>query len=159
NATALGPRQMEGLGEYLGGQLLTITGEQQPLGTFRYSARGEVAVRVVAFAASIGVVKQRPIGPLEVEEHPQRFADPNIGKGLAAPVHEQCLGLGRNLMRDARADHVPPLYGRKLVAVGPVLGLMLDVEIEFADLEGFEGHGAVPIELHLDAIEVVLAAV
>ncbi len=62
-------------------------------------------------------------------------------------------------MRDARTDHVPSLHGGKLVAVGPVLGLVLDVEIEFADLERFEGHCAVAIELHLDPVEVVLAAV
>ncbi|MNE86368.1 hypothetical protein D3C80_1834610 [compost metagenome] len=36
---------------------------------------------------------------------------------------------------------------------------MLDVDIELASLECFEGHPAVTVELHLDPIEVVLAPV
>src|SRR5690606_20288672 len=68
NASTLGSRQMEGLGEYLGRQLLAITREQQPLGAFRQPAGSEVAVRVVAFAASIGLVEQCPIGPFEIEQ-------------------------------------------------------------------------------------------
>ncbi|MNC28414.1 hypothetical protein D3C75_766180 [compost metagenome] len=62
-------------------------------------------------------------------------------------------------MRDLRLDHVAAAHRREVVAVGPVLRLVLDVDVELAGLEGFEGHRAVAIELVLDAVDVVLAAV
>ncbi|MNM90377.1 hypothetical protein D3C81_1026360 [compost metagenome] len=62
-------------------------------------------------------------------------------------------------MRDFRADHIAAQQRWEAVAVAPVLRLMLDVDVELAGLEGFEGDGGVTIELHLDAIEVVLAAI
>ncbi|MNY55790.1 hypothetical protein D3C86_1917990 [compost metagenome] len=62
-------------------------------------------------------------------------------------------------MRDLRTDHLAARNRRKAVAVGPVLRLLLDIEVELTGLEGFEGHMAVAVELHLDPIEVVLAAI
>ena len=62
-------------------------------------------------------------------------------------------------MGDFGANDLPLGNGWEAVAGGPVLRLVFDVEVELTGLEGFEGDTAIAVELHLDAIEVVFAAV
>ena len=62
-------------------------------------------------------------------------------------------------MGDLRLDHLPTACRREVIAIGPVLGLVFDVDIELAGLERFEGHIAVAVELNLDPVEVVFAAI
>jgi hypothetical protein len=119
----------------------------------------EFTVGVVTGGAFVGVAEQRAVGPLEVEHQTQRFAGLHVRKRGAAGVHEQTLALGRDLMRNLRLDHVATAYRGEVVAVGPVLRLMLDVDVELANLERFEGDVAVAVELDFHAIEVVLAAI
>ena len=82
-----------------------------------------------------------------------------VGEDRAAPVHEQRLGLGRNLVGNFSANDVAAHHRRKLVAIGPVLRLVLDEEVELADLEGFEGHHAIAIELDRDSVEIVFTLI
>ena len=133
--------------------------KQQPLRAFGLAGGREFAVGVVAGGAYVGIVEQRAIGPLEIEHQPQRFAHPAVAEQIAARVHEQRLGLGRNLVRYLGATHVAAGHGWKAIAVAPVLCLILYIEVEFAGLEGFEGDMVVAVELHLDAVEVVFAAI
>ncbi|KWV86375.1 hypothetical protein PFLmoz3_03993 [Pseudomonas fluorescens] len=58
-------------------------------------------------------------------------------------------------MGDLRLDHIAAVDRGEVVAYGPILGLMLDINIEFAGLEGFKGHVAVAIELHFDLVVVI----
>ena len=58
-------------------------------------------------------------------------------------------------MGDLRLDHIAAVDRREVVTGGPVLGLMLDINIEFTGLEGFKGHVAVAIELHFDLVVVI----
>ncbi|EGH29202.1 hypothetical protein PSYJA_09585, partial [Pseudomonas syringae pv. japonica str. M301072] len=62
-------------------------------------------------------------------------------------------------MRNLRLDHLTAGDCGEVIAIGPVLGLMLDVDVEFTRLERFERHVAVAVELDLDPIEIVFAAV
>ncbi|MNO95760.1 hypothetical protein D3C76_874070 [compost metagenome] len=62
-------------------------------------------------------------------------------------------------MWNLRLDHLATAHRREVITIGPVLGLVLDVNIELAGFERFEGHGAVAVELILDPGEVVFAAV
>ena len=125
----------------------------------RQAAGGKFAVGVVTGGALVRIAEQRAVGPLEVEHQAQRFANPGVSEGRSPGVHEQALTLGRDLMRDLRLDHLATAHGREVVAVGPVLRLMLDVDVELAGLEGFERDVAVAVELDLHAIEIVLAAI
>ena len=159
DAGAGGLRHAKRLGKELGWQLLTIGRKQQPLAAFRLAGGRELAVGVIAAGADIGIVEQGAVGPLEVEQQAHGLAHLALGKQRAAGVHHQRLGLRRNLVGDFGADHFAAFDVRELVAVGPVLGLMLDIEIELPGFEGFEGDVAVAVELHLDPIEIVLAAV
>lgn len=62
-------------------------------------------------------------------------------------------------MRDFRADHIAAQNRGEAIVVQPVLRLVLDVEVELAGLEGFEGDAVVPVEVHHDPVEIVFAAV
>ncbi|MNO88406.1 hypothetical protein D3C76_798550 [compost metagenome] len=159
DAPALGLRQAERLGEQPGRQLLAIRFEQQPFMADRQPAGGELAVGVVAHGAFVGAAEQGAVGPLEVEHQAQCFANPGLGECRAAAVDEQALGLGRDLVRDLRLDHLASTDRRKTVAGGPVFRLVLDVDVELAGLERFERDVAVTVELDFHAIDVVLAAV
>ncbi|MNJ39454.1 hypothetical protein D3C77_343260 [compost metagenome] len=159
DAMAVRAWQLEWFAEEPGRQLFAKRRELQPLAAFRFTDRGEFAVGVVALAALVGGVEQGPVGPFEIEQHAQRFAHALVGECRTAVVHEQRLGVAGNPVRYLGPDDLAARQRRELVAIGPVLGLMLDEEIELADLERFERHRVVAIELHVDAVEVVLAAI
>ncbi|MNL16851.1 hypothetical protein D3C87_1379090 [compost metagenome] len=125
----------------------------------RQAGGREFAIGVVTLGAFVSVAEQRTVGPLEVEHHSQRLSNRSLGKGRATAVHEQALGLGGDLVRYLRLDHLATADRCKVVTGGPVLGLVLDVDVEFASLERFERYVAVPIELDFHAVDVVLAAV
>ena len=62
-------------------------------------------------------------------------------------------------MRNLCANDIAAQNSRKLIAVGPVFGLMLDIKVELTDLERFEGDRRIAIELDVDLAEVVFAAI
>ena len=82
-----------------------------------------------------------------------------LGKQRSAGVHHQRLGLRGDFVRDFGADNVCAFDAWESIAIRPVFGLMLDIKIEFAGLECLEGNVAIAVELHLDLVEIVLAAV
>ncbi len=61
-------------------------------------------------------------------------------------------------MGDLRLDHLATADRREVVTVRPVLGLVLDIDVELAGLEGFEGDVAVAVELDFDLVVVIEAA-
>ncbi len=156
---AIGFRWSEWLGEQAGGQLIAVGRQEQPFGPGRQTRRGKFAVGVVAGRAVIGVAEQRAVGPFEIEQQPQGLAHADVGEGGAPGVHEQALGLGWYAVRNLCFDHLTAGDCGEVIAIGPVLGLMLDVDVEFTRLERFERHVAVAVELDLDPIEIVFAAV
>ncbi|MCY1420337.1 hypothetical protein D9M71_359530 [compost metagenome] len=125
----------------------------------RQTAGRELAVGVIAHGALVGAAEQRAVGPFKVEHQPQRFTDLGVRESRTAAVHEQALGLGRDLMGNLRLDHLAAAYGGEVVAGVPVLRLVLDIDVEFTGLERLERHDAVAVELDLHAVEVVLAAI
>ncbi len=159
DAATVGLGDLHRLAEQARRQLLAIGREQQPFGTPRLANGGKFAVRVVTLGPGIGGVEQGAIGPFEVEHQPQGLAHPAVGERRPATVEEQRLGLGRDLVGDFGADHLAAGYRGETVAIGPVFRLLLDIEVEFAGLERLEGDVAVAIELHLDPVKVVLAAI
>ena len=62
-------------------------------------------------------------------------------------------------MGDFSLDHIATAYSRKPVGIGPVLGLVFDINVEFARLERFEGNVAVTVKLHFDPVEIVFTAI
>src|SRR5690606_24315623 len=113
----------------------------------------ELARVLVNLVTLVSVAEQRTVDPLEFEHHSQRLSNRSLGKGRATAVHEQALGLGRDLVRYLRLDHLATADRCKVVTGGPVLGLVLNVDVEFASLERFERYVAVPIELDFHAVD------
>ena len=62
-------------------------------------------------------------------------------------------------MRHGALDYLAVGHRREGIGVGPVAGLVIDVDVEFAGFEGLKGDAVVAIELHFHTVEVVLAAV
>lgn len=95
----------------------------------RDAGRRKFAVGVIAQGAFIGAAEQAAVGPFKVEHQPQGFAHLGLTEGRAPGVHEQALALGRDLVGDLRLDHVAAVDRREVVAIRPVLGLVLDIDI------------------------------
>ncbi|MNI50578.1 hypothetical protein D3C73_1052460 [compost metagenome] len=72
----------------------------------RQAAGRELAVGVIAHGAFVGTAEQRAVGPFKVEHQPQCFTDPGIRESRSAAVHEQALGLGRDLVGNLCLDHI-----------------------------------------------------
>ena len=107
----------------------------------------EFTVGVIAHRTLVGAAEQRAVGPFKIKHQPQGFTHLGLAERRPPGIHEQALALGGDLMGDLRLDHIAAVDRREGVAGGPVLGLMLDINVEFTGLEGFKGHVAVAIEL------------
>ena len=113
----------------------------------------------MAHGALVGAVEQGAVGPFKIKHKAQGLTGFVLRKGGAATVHKQPLGLCRDLVGNFGLDHIAAAYRREVIAIGPVLGLVLDVNVELAGLERLEGDIAVAVELHFNPVEVVFAAV
>src|SRR5690606_22903134 len=159
DTTTIGDRESEGLQEELRWQLVPERLEKQEFLACGQAGGAERAVREVAQRALIGIVEQHPVGPLEIEQHAQRLTHRTLIEGAAPGIEEQALGRGGNLVLDCPLQHRAGMHCGKIIGVGPVAGLVVEVDVELAGLEGFEGDVVVPVELDLHPVKVVLAAV
>ena len=115
----------------------------------------QFGVAEVAGAAGVGAMEQAPVGPFEVEQQGDRLAHANVLKIRLAQIEDEALHALGVLVGDLFLDDATFTQRRAVIAGGPVLGAELQVEIQLAGLECFQGDAGVAVVIHYHPIEVV----
>ncbi len=151
-------RILEDLVEGLVGNLAAQRFEDLQLGFAGQLVGGHLRVLEIAVGALVGAEEQLLVRPFEVEQQADRLAYPAVLEHRAADIEGEALHPHRVVVVDAGLDEAPVAQCRRLVAGGPVLRRIFEVDVVLAGLEGFQGDRHVAIGVDGDGVEVIESA-
>src|SRR4030095_11374730 len=122
-------------------------------------ARGKLRVEKVAIGLNILSVKQRFVGPGEIEGIAKGFTYAPVLEFVATQIEDIALHSRWELVRNFSLDEAAVTEGGNVIADCPCLGAVLLSVVELSRLEGLEGDIGILVVIVAHHIPVILPSI